>query len=93
MATAWEAVSGKVVEVVAADIEQLCLGREASWNFGVATGLAGGMLGFNLGEGKKKDEEVAMVVVDWNHRALKALHIEPFIHSHHIHIGSCKLHV
>lgn len=52
LATAWEAVSGKVVEVVATDIEQLRLGREASWNFGVAAALAGGVLGFNLGDGK-----------------------------------------
>lgn len=58
MATAWKAVRGKVVEVVATDIEQLRFGREASWNFGVAAALASGMLGFNLGDGIKKKKKM-----------------------------------
>lgn len=48
MVGAWEAVGGKVVEVVAADIKQLRLGREASRDFGVTPTLTRGMLGLNL---------------------------------------------
>lgn len=54
LAAAWEAVSGKVVEVVAADVEELRLDWKATRNFGVASALASGMLGFNLEEGKKE---------------------------------------
>lgn len=49
LASAWEAVGRKVVEVVAAEVQQLCLGGEASWDFGVTLTLTCGMLGFNLG--------------------------------------------
>lgn len=52
LAGAWEAVGRKVVEVVAADVKQLRLGREASRDFGVTPTLAGGMLGLNLGRVK-----------------------------------------
>lgn len=45
---AWKAVGRKVVEVVAAQVEQLRLGGEASWDFGVTPTLTCGMLGFNL---------------------------------------------
>lgn len=60
MAAAWEAVSGKVVEVVAADVEKLRLGRKATWNFGVAPSFASGVLGFNLEEGRNKEKEVTI---------------------------------
>lgn len=48
LAGAWEAVCRKVVEVVAAEVQQLCLGGEASWDFGVTPTLTCGMLGFSL---------------------------------------------
>lgn len=51
LAAAWEAVSGQVVEVVAADVEELRLDRKTPRNFGVTSSFAGGMLGFNLEEG------------------------------------------
>lgn len=43
LAGAWEAVGGKVVEVVAADVKQLRIGREASRDFGVTPTLTGGV--------------------------------------------------
>ena len=49
LAAAWEAVGGKVVEVVAAQVKQLRLGGEASWDLSVTSTLTCGMLGFNLG--------------------------------------------
>lgn len=54
LAAAWEAVSGKVVEVVAADVEELRRRWKATWNFGVAPFLASGVLGLDLEEGLKK---------------------------------------
>lgn len=49
LAGAWETVCRKVVEVVAAEVQQLSLSGEASWDFGVTLTLTCGMLGFNLG--------------------------------------------
>lgn len=49
LAAAWEAVGREVVEVVAAQVKQLRLGGEASWDFGVTSTLTCSMLGFNLG--------------------------------------------
>lgn len=54
LAAAWEAVRGKVVEVVATDVEELRLDWKATRDFGVASSLASGMLGLNLEEGKKR---------------------------------------
>lgn len=54
LAAAWEAVGRKVVEVVAAEVKQLRLGGEPSWDFGVTPTLTCGMLGFNLGRVKIK---------------------------------------
>lgn len=54
LAAAREAVGGKVVEVVAADVEELRLRWKATWNFGVAPSLASSMLSFDLEENKKK---------------------------------------
>lgn len=48
LASAWKTVGREVVEVVAADIEQLCLGGKAAWDFGVSSALTRGMLGLNL---------------------------------------------
>lgn len=48
LAGAWKTVGREVVEVIAADIEQLCFGWKATWDFGVSSAFAGGMLGFNL---------------------------------------------
>jgi len=48
-AGAWEAVGGKVVEVVSAEVKQLRLGGEASRDFGVTPTLTCRVLGFNLG--------------------------------------------
>lgn len=48
LAGAWKTVGKEVVEMVAADIKQLCFGRKASWDFGVSSALACGMMGFNL---------------------------------------------
>ncbi|KAG7239412.1 hypothetical protein INR49_028882 [Caranx melampygus] len=44
-----EAVGRKVVEVVAAEVQQLRLGGKTTWDFGVTLTLTCGMLGFNLG--------------------------------------------
>lgn len=49
LAGAWEAVGRKVVEVVTAEVKQLRLGGEASWDFGVTPTFTCGMLGINLG--------------------------------------------
>lgn len=49
LAGAREAVGRKVMEVIAAEVEQLCLGGETSWDFGVTLTLTCGVLGFNLG--------------------------------------------
>lgn len=48
LASAWKTVGREVVEVVAADIEQLRFGGKATWDFGVSSALTGGMLSFNL---------------------------------------------
>lgn len=48
LAGAGEAAGREVVEVVAAEVEQLRLGGEASWDFGVTPALTCGMLGVNL---------------------------------------------
>lgn len=48
LAGAWEAVGRKVVEVVAAQVEQLRRRGEASWDFGVTLRLTCDMLAFNL---------------------------------------------
>lgn len=48
LAGAWKTVGREVVEVVAADIEQLRFGGKAAWDFGVSSALACGMLGLNL---------------------------------------------
>lgn len=48
LAGAWEAVGREVVEVIAADVEQLRVRGEASRDFGVTPTLACGMLGFSL---------------------------------------------
>lgn len=48
LASAWKTISREVMEVVAADIKQLCFGRKATWDFGVSSALTCGMLGFNL---------------------------------------------
>lgn len=49
-----EAVGRKVVEVVAAKVEQLRLGRETLRDFGVTPTLACGMLGLSLERGKSQ---------------------------------------
>lgn len=49
LARAREAVGGKVVEVVAAEVEQLRRGGETSRHFGVTPTLTCGVLGFDLG--------------------------------------------
>lgn len=51
LAGAREAVGRKVVEVVAAEVQQLRLGGKTAWDFGVALTFTCGMLGFNLGSG------------------------------------------
>lgn len=48
LAGAWKTIGREVVEVVAADIEQLRFGGKATWDFGVSSALTCGMLGFNL---------------------------------------------
>lgn len=48
LASAWKTIGREVVEVVAADIEQLCFGGKATWDFGVSSALTCCMLGFNL---------------------------------------------
>lgn len=67
LAGAWEAVGRKVVEVVAADVKQLRLGGEASWDFGVTPSLTCGMLGFNLGRVKTKRN-----IINYNEKLLKS---------------------
>lgn len=52
LAGAWEAIGGEVVEVVAAEVKQLRLGGETSWDFGVTLAFTCGMLGFSLGRVK-----------------------------------------
>lgn len=46
--SAWETAAGEVVEVVAAEIEELRLGGKAAGDLGVAAALAGGVLGVHL---------------------------------------------
>lgn len=48
LARAWKTVGREVVEVVAADIEQLCFGGKTTWDFGVSSALTRGMLALNL---------------------------------------------
>lgn len=74
LAGAWEAVGGKVVEVVTADVKQLRLGREASRDFGVTPTLTCGVLGLNLG--RVKTEQIIINNASTINPALKyfALH-------------------
>lgn len=60
---AWKAVGREVVEVVAADIEQLCFGGKATWDFGVPAALARGVLGLNLR--RQVIKHGAMLDEDW----------------------------
>lgn len=48
LAAAWEAVGWKVVEVIIVEVQQLRLGREASWDSSMAPTLTCGMLGLSL---------------------------------------------
>lgn len=66
MAAAREAVGGEVVEVVATDVEELCLCWKATGNFGVAPSLASGVLGFNLEESSRKGEKKRLQSGYWS---------------------------
>lgn len=48
LAGAWKTVGREVVEVVAADVEQLRPGGKAAGDFGVSSALARDMLGLDL---------------------------------------------
>lgn len=48
LAEAWKHLRRKVVEVVTAEVQELCLGGEATWDFGVTLTFTCGMLSFNL---------------------------------------------